>query len=104
MAEETLDAAVKAHDLSPAPCKTVGLLLEGAKGWTPTLFIRLVQDYGLENEVRALPPFRLKQPAPSVSTLWSLQAYFCTYPGSLRIRTKRCSTAGNHGGQCNPWC
>ncbi|XP_035533678.1 glycerol-3-phosphate dehydrogenase, mitochondrial [Morone saxatilis] len=51
MAEETLDAAVKAHNLSSEPCKTVGLMLEGAKGWTPTLYIRLVQDYGLENEV-----------------------------------------------------
>lgn len=96
MAEETLDVAVKAHDLSATPCKTVGLMLEGAKGWTPTLFIRLVQDYGLENEVRALPPIRLKQTAPSVATLWSLQAYFSTYPGRLRIRTERSSTAGNH--------
>uniref|UniRef100_A0A8D0B6H2 Glycerol-3-phosphate dehydrogenase, mitochondrial n=1 Tax=Sander lucioperca TaxID=283035 RepID=A0A8D0B6H2_SANLU len=51
MAEETLDAAIKAHSLSAEPCKTVGLMLEGAKGWTPTLYIRLVQDYGLENEV-----------------------------------------------------
>uniref|UniRef100_A0A8D3AKG0 Glycerol-3-phosphate dehydrogenase, mitochondrial n=1 Tax=Scophthalmus maximus TaxID=52904 RepID=A0A8D3AKG0_SCOMX len=51
MAEETLDAAIKAHGLSAEPCKTVGLMLEGAKGWTPTLYIRLVQDYGLEKEV-----------------------------------------------------
>lgn len=52
MAEETLDAAVKAHGLSADSCKTVGLMLEGGKGWTPTLYIRLVQDYGLEKEVR----------------------------------------------------
>lgn len=51
MAEETLDAAIKAHSLPAEPCKTVGLMLEGGKGWTPTLYIRLVQDYGLENEV-----------------------------------------------------
>ncbi|XP_041821988.1 glycerol-3-phosphate dehydrogenase, mitochondrial isoform X2 [Chelmon rostratus] len=51
MAEETLDAAIKAHGLSAESCKTVGLALEGAKGWTPTLYIRLVQDYGLEKEV-----------------------------------------------------
>ncbi|KAE8278295.1 Glycerol-3-phosphate dehydrogenase, mitochondrial [Larimichthys crocea] len=50
MAEETLDAAIKAHSLPAEPCKTVGLQLEGGKGWTPTLYIRLVQDYGLENE------------------------------------------------------
>ncbi|XP_055069203.2 glycerol-3-phosphate dehydrogenase, mitochondrial isoform X1 [Misgurnus anguillicaudatus] len=51
MAEETLDAAVKAHNLTAGPSRTVGLLLEGGKDWTPTLYIRLVQDYGLENEV-----------------------------------------------------
>lgn len=33
------------------PSKTVGLMLEGGQDWTPTLYIRLVQDYGLENEV-----------------------------------------------------
>lgn len=51
MAEETLDATIKTHGLSAGSCKTVGLMLEGAKGWTPTLYIRLVQDYGLEKEV-----------------------------------------------------
>ncbi|CAM9323569.1 unnamed protein product [Lampetra planeri] len=51
MAEETLDVAIKSHGINAEPCKTVGLMLEGAKGWTPTLFIRLVQDYGLESEV-----------------------------------------------------
>ncbi|XP_061788336.1 glycerol-3-phosphate dehydrogenase, mitochondrial isoform X2 [Nerophis lumbriciformis] len=51
MAEETLDAAIKAHTLPAETCKTVGLRLEGANGWTPTLYIRLVQDYGLEQEV-----------------------------------------------------
>lgn len=51
MAEETLNTAIKSHSLTADPCKTVGLMLEGAKGWTPTLYIRLVQDYGLEKEV-----------------------------------------------------
>uniref|UniRef100_A0A672ISD3 Glycerol-3-phosphate dehydrogenase, mitochondrial n=1 Tax=Salarias fasciatus TaxID=181472 RepID=A0A672ISD3_SALFA len=51
MAEETLDAAVRAHGLRAEPCRTVGLVLEGGKGWSPTLYIRLVQDYGLEKEV-----------------------------------------------------
>uniref|UniRef100_A0A8C7L5H9 Glycerol-3-phosphate dehydrogenase, mitochondrial n=1 Tax=Oncorhynchus kisutch TaxID=8019 RepID=A0A8C7L5H9_ONCKI len=51
MAEETLDAAVAAHRLGGGPSKTVGLVLEGGQDWSPTLYIRLVQDYGLENEV-----------------------------------------------------
>ncbi|XP_078142332.1 glycerol-3-phosphate dehydrogenase, mitochondrial-like [Centroberyx gerrardi] len=51
MAEHTLDAAVKAHSLPAGRSRTVGLMLEGAKDWTPTMYIRLVQDYGLEVEV-----------------------------------------------------
>ncbi|KAM4609157.1 glycerol-3-phosphate dehydrogenase, mitochondrial-like [Polymixia lowei] len=51
MAEQTLDDAVKAHGLTAGPSRTVGLMLEGAKDWTPTMYIRLVQDYGLEVEV-----------------------------------------------------
>lgn len=74
MAEETLDAAVKAHGLSAETCKTVGLMLEGAKGWTPTLYIRLVQDYGLENEVKTnsvcVSPAQL-----NVETSWSNHFY-----------------------------
>lgn len=54
MAEETVDAAIKTHGLSAEACRTVGLMLEGGKGWTPTLYIRLVQDYGLEKEVRCV--------------------------------------------------
>jgi glycerol-3-phosphate dehydrogenase len=52
MAEHTLDAAIKACDLKPQrPCVTDGLWIEGAQGWTPTMYIRLVQDLGLECEV-----------------------------------------------------
>ena len=32
-------------------CQTDGYMLEGGDGWYPTLFIRLVQDYGLDIEV-----------------------------------------------------
>ncbi|XP_065163147.1 glycerol-3-phosphate dehydrogenase, mitochondrial isoform X1 [Atheta coriaria] len=53
MAEETIDAAIKSCDLKPkVECsQTDGLLMEGAHGWTPTMYIRLVQDFGLESEV-----------------------------------------------------
>merc|ERR1712071_620050 len=53
MAKETLDAAVEScKQLKPTgESGTDGLLLEGAHGWTPTMFIRLVQDFGLESEV-----------------------------------------------------
>lgn len=33
-------------------CQTDGYMLEGGDGWYPTLFIRLVQDYGLDIDVR----------------------------------------------------
>lgn len=52
MAKEAVDAAVKACNLEPSSeSQTDGLLLEGAYGWTPNMFIRLVQDYGIESEV-----------------------------------------------------
>ncbi|XP_077176120.1 glycerol-3-phosphate dehydrogenase, mitochondrial isoform X1 [Paroedura picta] len=51
MAEDTINAAVKAHNLRADECKTIRLVLQGADGWSPTLYIRLVQDYGLESEV-----------------------------------------------------
>lgn len=52
MAEETIDKAVEVCKLKPKnACVTKGLLLEGAHGWTPTLFIRLIQDFGLDSEV-----------------------------------------------------
>lgn len=53
MAEETVDECLKVcPDLQPErKCQTMGLLLEGAHGWNPTMFIRLVQDYGLDTQV-----------------------------------------------------
>ncbi|XP_071488803.1 glycerol-3-phosphate dehydrogenase, mitochondrial-like [Diadema antillarum] len=52
MAIDAVDAAIEACGLEPRNGSlTEGLLLEGAHGWTPTMFIRLIQDFGLENEV-----------------------------------------------------
>jgi glycerol-3-phosphate dehydrogenase len=52
MAEHTLDAAIKACNLkAERPCVTEQIQIEGAHGWTPTFYIRLVQDFGLEMEV-----------------------------------------------------
>lgn len=53
MASETIDAAIKSANLKPlhSECQTDGFLIEGAHGWTPTMYIRLVQDFGLECEV-----------------------------------------------------
>ncbi|KAJ7419186.1 Glycerol-3-phosphate dehydrogenase, mitochondrial [Pitangus sulphuratus] len=51
MARDTIDAAIQEHNLKAGSSKTMGLQLEGAHDWSPTLYIRLVQDYGLESEV-----------------------------------------------------
>uniref|UniRef100_A0A6B2E8E4 Glycerol-3-phosphate dehydrogenase n=1 Tax=Phlebotomus kandelakii TaxID=1109342 RepID=A0A6B2E8E4_9DIPT len=53
MACHTMDAAIKACGLKPESeeCQTDGLLIEGGHGWTPTMYIRLVQDFGLDCEV-----------------------------------------------------
>lgn len=53
MAADTIDAAIQAiPELKPTNgCVTDNLLIEGAHGWSPTMYIRLVQDFGLETEV-----------------------------------------------------
>ncbi|KAH9810888.1 glycerol-3-phosphate dehydrogenase [Melampsora americana] len=52
MAEETVDAAIDAFNLKPnGPCITTHLQLIGAHGWHKTLYIKLIQDFGLESEV-----------------------------------------------------
>lgn len=51
MAEDTVNKAVQLHNLNAGPSRTVGLFLQGGQDWSPTLYIRLVQDYGLESEV-----------------------------------------------------
>jgi len=51
MASETVDAAVAASGLDAGPSMTDGLLLEGAHTWAPTMFIRLVQDLGVDTAV-----------------------------------------------------
>ncbi|CAG0882210.1 unnamed protein product [Darwinula stevensoni] len=52
MAKDTMDVAVKAFALnSKNDSLTDGLLLDGAHSWSPTMFIRLVQDIGMETDV-----------------------------------------------------
>ncbi len=54
MAQEAVDAAIadNPEKFSHASgCQTLGLILEGGKDWSPTMYIRLVQDYGLDPEV-----------------------------------------------------
>ncbi|XP_067934879.1 glycerol-3-phosphate dehydrogenase, mitochondrial-like isoform X2 [Watersipora subatra] len=52
MAEETIDKAVDTCDLKPKrSCQTLGLTLDGGHEWSPTMHIRLVQDFGLDVKV-----------------------------------------------------
>lgn len=52
MAEHTMDAAIKACNLkAKLPCVTDRIQIEGSHGWTPTMYIRLVQDFGMDTEV-----------------------------------------------------
>uniref|UniRef100_A0A0K0ERJ6 Glycerol-3-phosphate dehydrogenase n=1 Tax=Strongyloides stercoralis TaxID=6248 RepID=A0A0K0ERJ6_STRER len=52
MAEETVDAAVKEHNLeSKNGCITAGLMLEGAHNYDPLMYVNLVQDYGMDADV-----------------------------------------------------
>uniref|UniRef100_A0A915HW62 glycerol-3-phosphate dehydrogenase n=1 Tax=Romanomermis culicivorax TaxID=13658 RepID=A0A915HW62_ROMCU len=52
MAEETVDEAVKVCGLeTKGPCVTAGLFLEGGHEYNDLLYMRLVQDYGLDVDV-----------------------------------------------------
>ncbi|UJR08406.1 hypothetical protein I4U23_012676 [Adineta vaga] len=52
MAEETVDHCIQSAKLKAKNgCVTKGLVLYGGEKWTPTSYIRLVQDYGLDTEV-----------------------------------------------------
>lgn len=54
MAEDTINEVLKNNPElkeKAKPCQTIGLKIEGGDNWTPTLYIQLVQDFGLDPEV-----------------------------------------------------
>lgn len=52
MAEETVDEAIKEYGLKPnGPSQTDHIKLIGAHGWSKTMYIKLIQQFGLETEV-----------------------------------------------------
>jgi len=52
MAVDAMEQAIKHCGLEPPTgSQTDGLMLEGAHTWSPTMFIRLVQDFGIDSEV-----------------------------------------------------
>ncbi|KAF7722136.1 mitochondrial glycerol-3-phosphate dehydrogenase [Apophysomyces ossiformis] len=52
MAEETVDRAIEVFGLKPKnECQTERVMLIGSKGYTSTMFIRLVQEFGMDTEV-----------------------------------------------------
>ncbi|KAG0253861.1 mitochondrial glycerol-3-phosphate dehydrogenase [Mortierella polycephala] len=52
MAAETIDEAIKEFNLKPArDCTTDRVKLIGSHGYSKTMFIRLIQQFGLETEV-----------------------------------------------------
>ncbi|WWC86090.1 uncharacterized protein L201_000961 [Kwoniella dendrophila CBS 6074] len=52
MAEETVDAAIKEYGLKPnGPSTTEHIKLVGGHAWSKTMYIKLIQQFGLETEV-----------------------------------------------------
>jgi len=54
MAQDTVDKAIEIFPDKLIPksnCQTKCLLLEEAQGWSSTIYIRLMQDFGLEPQV-----------------------------------------------------
>ena len=51
MASDTMEKVIEVGGFEDGKgCQTDGYTLEGGDGWYPTLFIRLVQDYGMDIE------------------------------------------------------
>ncbi|CAB4041002.1 glycerol-3-phosphate dehydrogenase, mitochondrial-like [Paramuricea clavata] len=110
MASDTVDEAVKSCRLQPefTNCQTDGLILEGGEGYTPNLYIKLVQDYGIDIEVarhlthcygiKAVqvckevsgPGKRLAKEFPYIEAdvKFALQEYACTVVDVLARRTR----------------
>ncbi|KAJ3015291.1 UNVERIFIED_CONTAM: mitochondrial glycerol-3-phosphate dehydrogenase [Siphonaria sp. JEL0065] len=52
MAQETIDIAVEKFGLDHAtPCVTEKTVLVGSEGWTPNMYIKIIQSFGIETEV-----------------------------------------------------
>lgn len=52
MAKETIDKAIEVFDLRPTgPCVTEKTLLYGSHNWNKTMFIKIIQHFGIETEV-----------------------------------------------------
>ncbi|POY70660.1 putative Glycerol-3-phosphate dehydrogenase [Rhodotorula taiwanensis] len=52
MAEETVDRAIKEYNLKPdRGCITKNVQLVGSQGWSKLMFIKLIQQFGLEVDV-----------------------------------------------------
>jgi len=52
MAEKTVDAAIKEFGLRPTgKSQTDHIKLIGGHAWTKTMYIKLIQQFGLETEV-----------------------------------------------------
>ncbi len=52
MAVDTIKEALKVGGFTDTKgCQTDGFMLVGGDGFYPTLFIRLIQDYGVDEEV-----------------------------------------------------
>ncbi|WFD01155.1 glycerol-3-phosphate dehydrogenase [Malassezia yamatoensis] len=52
MAEQTIDRAVEEYKLKPLrKCVTTQVRLLGSHDWTPTMYVRLLQEFGLELDV-----------------------------------------------------
>lgn len=75
MAEETVDAAIKEFSLKPdRDCITTKVQLVGSQGWNKMMFIKLIQQFGLEvSHIFAVSFARLFNPdTDSIASLFSV--------------------------------
>jgi len=89
MAEETVDKCIKVCKLKAGKSATKGLLLEGAHDWTPTMFIRLIQDFGLDHKV-TFHSLAWLLVATVIIILWPFDGASCINYHSMRFSCHSC--------------
>lgn len=93
MAEETVDRAVKEFGLEPArKCVTAKLQLIGSAGWDKLMFIKLIQQFGLE----------VSMGGRRSALLWLTNSFLFPLPSPTWPNTWLMSTATARG-PCAPW-
>lgn len=98
MAEETVDVAVKEFNLKPnGPSQTNHIKLVGGHAWSKTMYIKLIQQFGLETEVANHLSESYGDRAWTVASMAKPTGMSTVYEGIVFQSTNTSQNQVNHG-------